>query len=88
MKKKYNIIDFNNWKSGENNKDGSVGTQDRKFNGKFGVARGGCKSSNVLRGRGSRFKASANSRVSLANSMEEVAKLISSNLSKMLEHEL
>ncbi|PPR98415.1 hypothetical protein GOBAR_AA22253 [Gossypium barbadense] len=61
---------------------GSAGTQDQKFNGKFGAARGGHKNSNVLRGRGSRFKASTNSRVSLADFMEEVAKLISSDLSK------
>ncbi|KAK5841882.1 hypothetical protein PVK06_004206 [Gossypium arboreum] len=39
---------------------GSAGTQVQKFNGKFGVAKGERKNSNVLRGRGSRFKASAN----------------------------
>ncbi|KAK8366052.1 hypothetical protein V6Z12_A02G097300 [Gossypium hirsutum] len=43
------------------------------------------KKSNDLKGGGNQFKASANLRVSLADSMKEVAKLISSDLSKEAE---
>ncbi|KAK5813593.1 hypothetical protein PVK06_029044 [Gossypium arboreum] len=46
------------------------------------------KNSNVLKECRSRFKASANSRVSLADSMKEVAKLISSDLSNEAETEM
>ncbi|KAK5813291.1 hypothetical protein PVK06_028739 [Gossypium arboreum] len=56
-----------------------------RLGGKDLIERSGRKASNVLRSRGSRFKASGNPRVSLAESIEEMAKLIShSTLSKDL----
>ncbi|KAG8488864.1 hypothetical protein CXB51_016750 [Gossypium anomalum] len=56
-----------------------------KIGGKDLIGCNGRKASNALRGRGNRFKASGNSRVSLAKSMEEMAKFISSpNLKKNL----
>ncbi|KAK5773020.1 hypothetical protein PVK06_049323 [Gossypium arboreum] len=61
---------------------GKIDNKGRNNFEKFGITRGGRKNSNALKGRGGRFKTSANSRVSLADSMKEVAKLISSDLSK------
>ncbi|KAH1064369.1 hypothetical protein J1N35_029356 [Gossypium stocksii] len=60
---------------------GNTGNKDQKSNGKHGITRGRRKNSNVLKG----FKASTNLRVFLADSMKEVAKLISSNLSNEAE---
>ncbi|KAK5818500.1 hypothetical protein PVK06_023440 [Gossypium arboreum] len=61
---------------------GKTDNKGRNSNEKFGITRGGRKNSNALKGCGSRFKTSENSRVSLADSMKEVVKLISSDLLK------
>ncbi|KAH1108194.1 hypothetical protein J1N35_011962 [Gossypium stocksii] len=64
---------------------GNTRNKDRKGNEKYGITRGGRKNSNVLKGHGSQFKTFVNSWVSLVNSMKEVGKLISSNLSNEAE---
>ncbi|KAG8498856.1 hypothetical protein CXB51_005701 [Gossypium anomalum] len=60
-----------------------------KHRGRDSNGRSNRKSSNALRGRGSHFKSSGNSKVPLAESMEEMAKLISnSKLSSKLNAEM
>ncbi|KAG8478613.1 hypothetical protein CXB51_028415 [Gossypium anomalum] len=59
-----------------------------KYGGRDSYGCSSRKSSNALRGRGSHFKSSGNSKVPLAESMEEMAKLISnSKLSSKLNAE-
>ncbi|KAH1031126.1 hypothetical protein J1N35_043300 [Gossypium stocksii] len=63
--------------------DVGVSRSREKSGGKDLIERNGRKASSALRGRGSRFKSSGNSRVPLADSMEEMAKFMSnSKLSK------
>lgn len=54
--------------------------------GKFNASHGSRKSTNTLKGKGSRFKPSGNSRVPLAKSMEVVAELLSSQVVVNIEN--
>lgn len=58
---------------------------DKKIVGNLNAFRGGWKISNVLKGKGSRFKSTGNSQVPLTESMEVVADLLFSQVVIELE---